>query len=201
MDGTLRAPYLRCLLCSPRPHHSHRSPMPLLALARADSPRPSHAPPAAAVSQGHLHYASSPHAPTHVALKENVVNLCVKCFRCSRCMLQVFHMDIAKVDLNVVYVAVAIHVFLGIYSKFFIYFPAQKKFHLLQTCCKCFSRCCICCSGYTHMLKAHVTNVSFALDVCCKKCFHACCKCFMRRRRWSPQAKVVPVCTIRMLQK
>jgi hypothetical protein len=34
--------------------------------------------------------------PAHVALKAYVINICVKCFRCSRCMLQVFHMDVAK---------------------------------------------------------------------------------------------------------
>jgi hypothetical protein len=30
------------------------------------------------------------------------------------------------------------------------------------------SRCCICCSGYTHMLQVYVSNVSPISNVCCK---------------------------------
>jgi hypothetical protein len=30
----------------------------------------------------------------------------------------------------------------------------------------------ICCSDYTHMLQAYVSNVSVASDVCCRKWFH-----------------------------
>jgi hypothetical protein len=39
------------------------------------------------------------------------LSVCVKCFRyVFRLMLQVFHMDVAKVDPNVAYVAMAIHI-------------------------------------------------------------------------------------------
>jgi hypothetical protein len=52
------------------------------------------------------------------------------CFRCFRLMLQVFHLDVAKVDLDVAYVAMATHMFqanissvssvLDVYCKYFI---------------------------------------------------------------------------------
>jgi hypothetical protein len=48
-----------------------------------------------------------------------------------RLMLQVFHIDVAKVDLNVVYVTIAIytHVFKSMF----------QVFHLFSNvCCKCF---------------------------------------------------------------
>ena len=51
-----------------------------------------------------------------------------------------------------------------IYIECFIYFE-----HMLQVL---LSRCCICCSGYTHTLLAYVLNVLFVSDVCYRKCFH-----------------------------
>jgi hypothetical protein len=47
---------------------------------------------------------------------------CFKYFRRFRLMLQVIHLDVAKVDLNVAYIAIAIHMFQSIYFKGFIYF-------------------------------------------------------------------------------
>jgi hypothetical protein len=38
-----------------------------------------------------------------------VSGLRFKCFRCFRLMLQVFHLDVIKVDLNVAYIGMAIH--------------------------------------------------------------------------------------------
>jgi hypothetical protein len=38
-------------------------------------------------------------------LKTHVANVCFKCFRCFRGMLQVFHMDLSKLDRDVSYVA------------------------------------------------------------------------------------------------
>jgi hypothetical protein len=40
----------------------------------------------------------------------DVVSVYFKCFRYCICMLQVFHMDVTKVDRDVAYVAMAIHV-------------------------------------------------------------------------------------------
>jgi hypothetical protein len=45
-----------------------------------------------------------------VHLKAHVASVCFKCFSCFRGMLQVFHMDVAKVDRDVAYVAMVVHV-------------------------------------------------------------------------------------------
>jgi hypothetical protein len=39
----------------------------------------------------------------------HVSSVCFKCFRCFIRMFQVFHLDVAKVDLDAAYVAMAIH--------------------------------------------------------------------------------------------
>jgi len=44
-----------------------------------------------------------------VALKPHIANICFKCFKCFR-GIQVFHADIAKVDQDVAYVAMVVHV-------------------------------------------------------------------------------------------
>jgi hypothetical protein len=43
-----------------------------------------------------------------LALKEHVANVCFECFKG---MLQVFYIDIAKVDRDVAYVAMVVHVY------------------------------------------------------------------------------------------
>jgi hypothetical protein len=45
-----------------------------------------------------------------LCLKAHVVSVCFKYFSCFRGMLQVFHMDVAKIDQDVTYVAMIIHV-------------------------------------------------------------------------------------------
>ena len=35
----------------------------------------------------------------------HVASICFKCFRCFICILQVFHLDVAKVDIDVAYVS------------------------------------------------------------------------------------------------
>jgi len=45
-----------------------------------------------------------------IALKAHVASLCFKCFRCFRGMLQVFYIDVAKIDRDVAHVAMTIHV-------------------------------------------------------------------------------------------
>jgi hypothetical protein len=62
---------------------------------------------------GELHMLRSLDSPTQqedVALKVHVAKVCFKCFKCFRGMLQVFQMDVAKIDLDVAHVAIAIHV-------------------------------------------------------------------------------------------
>jgi hypothetical protein len=88
------------------------------------------------------------------------------CFMCFKCMfhiwmlLHVFYLDVAKFDL-------VLHMLQWLYT------------YVSNVCFECFSyfirilqvflsRCCICYSGYTHMLQAYVSPV---LDICCSKCF------------------------------
>ena len=57
---------------------------------------------------GELHAATSlsiAKQQGNVTLKARVANVCFKCFRCFRGMLQLFHMDVAKVDWDVAYAA------------------------------------------------------------------------------------------------
>jgi hypothetical protein len=42
-------------------------------------------------------------------LYTHVLNVCFKCFTCFRLMLQVFYLDVVKVDLGVAYVTMTIH--------------------------------------------------------------------------------------------
>ena len=111
----------------------------------------------------------------------------------------VFHMHIVKVDLDVVYIAMIIHIcckcfiwmlhmlqwlytyVVSLYSKYFTWFRCilQQIFYLFQTfVCKHFwFDCCIC---FTHLLQEYVPNVSSVSVLCCSKCFLvASCKCFI----------------------
>jgi hypothetical protein len=66
-------------------------------------------------------------------------------------MLQVFHMDVAKVDWNVVYVAMVVHVCCTpIFINFFR--------HMLQVC---LSECYI---YFTHMLQVFYLDVSYVCN-------------------------------------
>ena len=47
---------------------------------------------------------------THT-LKAHVARICFKCFRCFRGMLQVLHINVAKVNRDVAHVIMAIHVY------------------------------------------------------------------------------------------
>jgi hypothetical protein len=44
-----------------------------------------------------------------IALKAHVASICFKCFSCFRGILQGFRMDVAKVDRDVAYVAMVVH--------------------------------------------------------------------------------------------
>jgi hypothetical protein len=43
-------------------------------------------------------------------IKAHVTSLCLKCLRCFIGMLQVFHMDVAKLDRYVAHVAMVVHI-------------------------------------------------------------------------------------------
>jgi hypothetical protein len=97
----------------------------------------------------------SPKLQGDVALKLYVVIVCFKCFRG---MLQVFYIDVVKVDRNIAHVAM---VFSSVYPKCFICFRCTLQvFHLdvakvdLDV-------------AYTCMLQAYVSSVSYV----CFKCF------------------------------
>ena len=60
----------------------------------------------------------------------HVLNACTKCFRCFIRMLQAFYLNVAKLDLDVAYVAMTIH---ACFKRMF------QVFHLFSVaCCKCF---------------------------------------------------------------
>jgi hypothetical protein len=63
-------------------------------------------------------------------LETNVASVCFECFKRFRGMLQVFYMDVAKVDRNVLYVAMVVQYVASVCSKYFICFS--------NACCKCF---------------------------------------------------------------
>ena len=69
-----------------------------------------------------------------------------------RLILQMFHLDIVKVDLDIAYVAMAIHT---------CFKTMFQVFHMFSdVCCKCF----------IWMLQVYVPNVLSVSDICCN-CF------------------------------
>jgi hypothetical protein len=85
----------------------------------------------------------------------------------------VFHLDVVKVDLDVAYVAMAVHIFqmyvpnvstfLDICCKcIFQMFQLFQTYvaNVLSRCCKSISECCICCNDYTNMFQAYTENVA-----------------------------------------
>jgi hypothetical protein len=102
-----------------------------------------------------LHTSTSLHSRKQqedVAPKAHVANVCFKCFRCFSGTLHVFHLDVAKVDPDVAYVSMSIHV-----------------------CCKRLFQCFICFSR--HMLQVFHLNVAYFTMAF--KCFQLFCKCFI----------------------
>jgi hypothetical protein len=91
--------------------------------------------------------------------------------------MHVFHMDVAKVDLNVANIAMVIHTF----------FLRGGYTHILQSVCsKCFIR-------FRCMLQVFYLDIAYvvaALHICCMCMFQifqmyvaasvSCCKCFMK---------------------
>jgi hypothetical protein len=101
-------------------------------------------------------------------MKEHVANLCFKCFRCFIGMLQVFHMDIAKVDQDVAYVAMVIHICCKLmFSMFYLFFR-----RMLQVC---LFGCYIC---FTHMLQVFYLDLTYVLQW-----FQVFFRCFCKRFR------------------
>jgi hypothetical protein len=93
---------------------------------------------------GSLHFASSKEmlrcVETHVA------SVCLKCFGCFRDMLQLCQMNVAKIDQNVAYVAMVVHVccksLLQMFHLCFWMYYCKCVYlyvaYVSHICCKCF---------------------------------------------------------------
>ena len=81
-----------------------------------------------------------------------VSSVCSKCFIYFRSILQVFHLGVAKVDLDVAFVAMATHVCCKCMFEIFNRF--QKYVTIASSgCCKSILGCCTCYDGYTLMFQ------------------------------------------------
>jgi hypothetical protein len=87
-------------------------------------------------------------------LKAHVASSCFKYFRYFICMLQLFHMDIVKVDRDIAYVAMVIHVCCK------LLFPMFHLFFQAYVAIVCLFGCCIC---FTHMLQLFYLGVAYVL--------------------------------------
>jgi hypothetical protein len=114
-------------------------------------------------------------------MKTYVVSICFKCFRRVRDMLQMFHMDVVKVDQG--YCTCCSKCFIGV---------VQNVSSIPDICCKCSdldvayisSICCNICSKYLscfslilHMfscykLQVFLSDVAYVIYICCKCIFY-----------------------------
>jgi hypothetical protein len=126
---------------------------------------------------------SSKQQQVHVALKAHVASICFKYFRCFRCMFQEFHLNVAKVHLDVVYVAIAIYTCC---KRMFQVIHVFKTYIITISSRYCKARfgCCICFYGYTcifkRMFQMFQVFETYVANVCykCFRCFgRICYKC------------------------
>jgi len=111
----------------------------------------------------------------------HVASVHLKCFRYFRGMFQVFHTDVAKVDRDVPYVAMVVHVcckrlsqcfscFSDVCCKF-VYLDVAYVSHI---CCKCFyldvAYVCNDFQLFLQVFQMHVSNVLSVFFVCYKYC-------------------------------
>jgi hypothetical protein len=69
-------------------------------------------------------------------------------------MFQLFHVDVAKVDQNIAYVAIVVHVcYKRLFPMFHLFFRCMLQVRL--------SGCCIC---FTHMLQVFYLDVAYVLQ-------------------------------------
>jgi hypothetical protein len=85
--------------------------------------------------------------------KARVASVCFNCFRCFRVMLQMFRIDVAKVDRDVAYVAMAIHACCKRLFQIF-HLPSASQTYVTSILCGC----CICS---THMLLVFYLDVAY----------------------------------------
>jgi hypothetical protein len=68
----------------------------------------------------------------------HVASLCFECFSYFRCMFQVFHMDVVKVDRDVTYVTVVARVCCKrLFPMFHLFFQMYVAY-VSHICCECF---------------------------------------------------------------
>jgi hypothetical protein len=111
-----------------------------------------------------LHTLSRIHSPKQqrdVALKLHVASVYFKCFKYFRGMLQVFYIDVVKVDRDVAHVAM---VFSSVCPKYFICFRCMLQVFYLDVAKVDLD------VAYTCMLQAYDLSVSDVSIICCK-CF------------------------------
>ena len=172
--------------CCCRLHHGHRA-RPYRQGQRRHSPRGAQ-PPAPVALLLHCDYTAESRCIVlrppgcQVLLKAHIASVCFKCFRYFRGMLQVFQMDVGKVDRDVAYgcthmlqrsVTNISYVFSYICRKC-VYLDVA---YVLSGCCvslQMFSGIFFKC--YRNMLQVCVSNVSVVSDICCK-CLFECCIC------------------------
>jgi hypothetical protein len=103
-----------------------------------------------------------------VAMKAHVASVCFKCFKHFRGMLQLFHMDFAKVYRGCCTCCICCKCFRCLF----------KMFHLFETYVA--SDLIWMLYMFSHMLQQYVLNILVVSVLCCGKCFHvASCKCFI----------------------
>jgi hypothetical protein len=109
-----------------------------------------------------------------------VANVCFRCFSRFKGMLQLFLMDVAKVDRGILHMLQVFQKHVAICSKYFICFQTYVTIVFYLDVAYIF----------THMLQHYVPNVSVVSVICCGKCFfvfqliyldvayvsHTCCK-------------------------
>jgi hypothetical protein len=83
-------------------------------------------------------------------LYTHVLSICFKCFICFRLMLQVFHLDVAKVDLDIAYVAMTIHACF------------KHMFQVFHLCSDVYYKCFFGCFK-SRFGRAHVSSAVVAL--------------------------------------
>jgi hypothetical protein len=91
------------------------------------------------------------------------------CFRCFICMLQVFHTDVVKLDQDVVYVAMVVHVCCKCLFPIFLLI-----FHLGCKCVYLYIACFL-----THTSQVFYLDITYVCTVF-QVFFICCCKCFRR---------------------
>ena len=113
-------------------------------------------------------HSSKQHGDNALALKAYVASVCFKCFICLRGMLQMFRMNVAKVDWDVAMLQWLYTYVANVCSQCFIYFFRR----MLQVC---LSGCCI---FYTHMLQVFYLDVTYVCNGFFKCFFNFSNACF-----------------------